>query len=106
MKVVLAGPDRGLVDSFEEHGASVAHVEGIVTAEKLVDAGIRDADVFVLTDVEEATSIPIAVEENPEVRVVVYSRDTVPEFVRGQLDLAIDPALLDPDVVVEELTAA
>ena len=106
MKVVLAGPDRGLIAPFEERGASVAHVEGIVTAEKLVDAGIRDADIFVLTNVEEATAIPIAVEENPAVRVVVYSPDTVPEFVRGQLDLAIDPALLDAEVVVEELTAA
>lgn len=103
MKVVLAGPDRGLTAAFEDAGADVARIEGLVTAARLEAAGLASADLFVLTDVSEATSIPLAKDIDPDVRVVVYSPETVPEFVRGQLDLALDPALFPPDLVVDEL---
>lgn len=36
-------------------------------------------------------------------RVVTYAYDTLPEFAKGQADLAIDPNLLAVDVVAEEL---
>jgi len=104
--VLIAGPDRGLRGELEAAGASVGTVSGALTREKLLDAGVEDVDLFVLTDVTEATSIPIAVEANPDAKVVVYSPDSMPEFVRGQVDLALDPAVLAADVVAEELLAA
>jgi len=39
------------------------------------------------------------------VRAVVYSRESLPEFAKGQADLAVDPALLAAEVVAEELAA-
>ncbi|TKX51860.1 CTP synthetase, partial [Halorubrum sp. SS7] len=71
---------------------------------KLEDAGIGGAGLFVLTDVEEATGIPIAKELNSDVRIVTYATRSLPEFVATVADLAVDPALLDAATVAEELT--
>jgi len=102
-EVLVAGPDRGLRAELEAQGASVATLSGAITQEKLLDARVEEIDIFVLTDVTEATSIPIAVEANPEATIVVYSPDSIPEFVRGQVDLAIDPAVLPATAIAEEL---
>jgi hypothetical protein len=101
--VLIAGPDRGLRAELEAAGASVGTVSGVVTRERLLDAGVEGVELFVLTDVTEATSIPIVVEANPDATVVVYSPDSMPEFVRGQVDLALDPAILPAAAVAEEL---
>lgn len=101
---IIAGPDvDGLGEALIDRGVEVDRVEGTATREKLVNAGIETAETFVLTDVAEATAIPIAKDDNPNVRVVVYSEDTIPEFARGQADIAVDPNLLSPEVVAEEL---
>jgi voltage-gated potassium channel Kch len=101
---IIAGPDvDGLGEALSARGVEVARVKGAATREKLVNAGIETAETFVLTDVAEATAIPIAKDDNPGVRVVVYSEDTIPEFARGQADIAVDPNLLSPEVMAEEL---
>lgn len=105
MTAVVAGPDRGIGDALADRGVSVSRISGLITGEALAGAGIETADLYVLTDVSEATSIPIAKDENPSLRVVVYSPDTIPEFVRGQVDFAMAPDVLAPDVLAEELTA-
>ena len=69
----------------------------------LAEAGIAEADSFVLTDVEEATGIPVAKELHPDVFAVTYAERSLPEFVAGVADLAIDPALMDAATVAEEL---
>ena len=103
-RAVVAGPDpEGLADALAAVGFAIERIEGVVGADALAAAGIDGADLFALTDLAEATAIPVAKERNPDVRIVVYSRDSLPEFARGQADLAIDPELLDPDVVAEEL---
>ncbi|MFB6105346.1 MAG: CTP synthetase [Halobacteriaceae archaeon] len=101
--VLIAGPERGLGAAFEARGVAVERLAGVVTRDRLLEAGVEDVDVYVLTDVSEATSIPIALEANPDATVVVYSPDTMPEFVRAQVDLAIDPAVLDAADVAEAL---
>nr|WP_305882782.1 CTP synthetase [Haloplanus ruber] len=88
---------------MESEGIDVAHVEGVLTADVLDDAGLADADLFVLTDLDEATAITVAKDRNPDVRVVVYSHDSLPEFARGQADLAMDPTLFGVEMVAEEL---
>jgi len=106
LTAVVAGPDeRGLGEELAALGVGITRIDGLVTAAKLEDAGIDDADLFVLTDVEEATGIPIAKELNPDVRIVTYASRSLPEFVATVADLAVDPDLLDPATVAEELLA-
>jgi hypothetical protein len=105
--VLIAGADPdGLGDALAALGADVSRVDGMATRDSLLAAGIDGADVLVLTDMDDASAIPVAKEENPNVRVVTYARDSLPEFARGLTDLAIDPNLLSVDVVAEELVAA
>lgn len=102
--VIVAGPDEhGIGEELIDLGASCSRIEGIVSGERLEAAGIDDADVLVLTDVEEATGIPVAKELNPAVTVVTYADRSLPEFVAAAADIAVDPALLAPQVVAEEL---
>jgi len=104
-EAVVAGADAaGLGDALAALGVEVRRVEGVATGESLAAAGIADADLFVLTDMDDATAIPVALDANPDLRVVTYADGSLPEFVSGQTDLAIDPALLAPDVVAEELS--
>ena len=103
-RAILAGPDHDdLGAALEGEGIDVARVEGILTASVLDEAGVADADLFVLTDLDEATAISVVKERNPDVRIVVYSHDSLPEFARGQTDLAMDPDLFGVDMVAEEL---
>lgn len=106
VSIVLAGPDEdGLAPALTAAGADVFQIEGIPTGEQLAAANVGHAEVYVLTDVEEATSIAVAKDQNPGIRAVVYSRDSLPEFARAQVDLVVDPALLEPNVVATELIA-
>jgi len=103
---IVAGPDPdGLGDALAEEGFSVTRIEDVVSSSTLEAAGIDDAAMLVLTDVGEASGIPVAKELNPDVRVVVYSPQSLPEVATRQTDLAVDPALLDVSVVAEELAA-
>ena len=106
MYVVLIGPDRGLATALADRGVELETVDGVGSGEALREAGVEGADLLVLTDVGEATAVPVARELNPGLRVVVYAPDTLPEFVRGQVDLAVSPGVLEADVVAEELTGA
>ena len=103
-RAIVAGPDpEGIGEALETAGAEVTRVESPVFAEALEEAGIADADVFVLTDLEEGISITLAKEANPEVQAVCYGTGELPESVKGMVDLVVDPALLDADAVADEL---
>jgi Trk K+ transport system NAD-binding subunit len=104
VRIVLAGDDdEGVAAALDAAGADVSRVDGVATRNSLTAAGIDDADVFVLTDMTDATAISVAKDLNPDVRVVTYATDSLPEFARAQADLALDPALFSPDLVAEEL---
>jgi len=103
---IVAGPDPdGLGDALASEGFSITRIEDVVSSSTLEAAGIDDAAMVILTDVGEASGIPVAKELNPDVRVVVYSEQSLPEVATRQTDLAVDPALLDVSVVAEELAA-
>lgn len=105
MRAVIAGPDpEDLGDALADRGVEVAYAEGTATRPALEDAGIVEADLLVITDVGLSTSIPIAKDLNDDLRVVVYARESVPEFVRGRAALIVDPDLLDPGTVADEVT--
>ncbi len=103
-KVVIAGGDPdGLGEALERQNATVNYAEGTADRPALESAGILDADVLAVTEVGLATSASVALECNPGLRIVFYTRDSVPEFIRGQASHIVDPALLDADTVAEEL---
>ncbi len=102
--VVFAGADEnGLADALRAEGVDVTVVEGVANRPALEDAGILAADALVLTDVGQATAIPIAKDLNESLRVVVYAAHSLPEFVSAQQVLAIEPGLLDLGTVAEEI---
>jgi hypothetical protein len=101
---VVVGPDgEGLGSALAAAGAEVTRVDGAPTGDRLDDAGVATADLFVVTDIGEASTIPVARELNPDVRVVVYAETSLPAFASRQTDLAVDPALLGPEAVAAEL---
>nr|WP_084156804.1 CTP synthetase [Haladaptatus cibarius] len=106
MRAVIAGPDEGgLGTALKSQDVETTDVEGVASRPAMEDAGIHDADLFVLTDVGQATAIAVAKDVNPKIRVVVYDENSIPEFARSQADLIVDPNLLTVDAVAEELTA-
>ncbi|ADB59658.1 hypothetical protein Htur_0762 [Haloterrigena turkmenica DSM 5511] len=106
MDVIVAGPDEDdIAAALEAEGATVARLNGVISRPALEEAGIVDADLYVLTDIGQATTIPIVCDLSEDVRTVAYARDTIPEFVKGQLDLAVDPQLMDAGIVADELTS-
>jgi len=103
MNAVVAGPDRGIADALEGQGVTVSRLDGTITWPRLEQAGIGTAELFVLTAAGEATAIPVARELNPELRVVVYTPESLPEFASAAADLAVTPGLLAAETVAEEL---
>jgi len=103
---VMTGPDEeGLGEALEAEGVAVTAIDGVANRPALEEAGIVDADLFVLTDPRAATAIVVAKDLNPDLRVVVYAHGSLPEFASAQAALVVDPDLLGPDVVAEELAA-
>lgn len=101
---VFAGEDpNGLVDALRGEGIDVTVLDGIANRDAIEEAGVPGVDALILTDVGQATVIPVAKELDPEIRVVVYAGASLPEFVSGQQVLAIDPELLSVAAVAEEI---
>ncbi|MFB6192531.1 MAG: CTP synthetase [Haloarculaceae archaeon] len=103
-RAVIAGADvDGLGDALAAEGVEVARAGGTADRDALEAAGILEADLLVVTEAGLATSIPVAKDLNPDLRVVVYARDSLPEFARGQAGHIVDPELLTPEFVAEEV---
>lgn len=103
VSIVVAGPDPHEVgDRLSAAGAAVSRIDGRATRSALERAGIESSVAFVLTDPSDATAIPVA-NEIAAARVVVYADGALAEFARHQADLLIDPDIVPPDMLVEEL---
>ncbi len=104
---IVAGPDPdGLGEALEAEGLAICRIDDQVSRATLTEAGVTEAHLLVLTDMAEATGVVLAKDENPDIRAVFYSRESLPEFAKAQTDLAVDPELLEVSVVAEELAAA
>lgn len=101
--IVVGSDEEELTPALEEVGFETTRIDGPATRDDLEECDITEASVLVVTDIGQATTIPVAREIAPDIRIVVYDRQSLPEFVAGVTDLAVDPALVDPDVVAEEL---
>jgi hypothetical protein len=105
LHAVVSGTDTyDIGDAISDAGHEVTTVD-IGNRPSLEDGGIVASDVYVLTEVEQATSIPVAKDLNPELKVVVYADGSLADFARGQADLVLDPELFDPEDVAAELDA-
>jgi hypothetical protein len=103
MRVIVAGPDEhDIATAIEAEGHEVTRVD-VANRPALEEAGVLEAGAYVLTEVRQATSIPVALDLNEGLKVVVYDTESLPDFARGQADLAVDPDLLDPGAVAAEL---
>jgi hypothetical protein len=103
MSVIVAGEDPYEIgEAIEAEGFEVTRVD-VGNRPALEDAGTVEATAYVLTEVQQATSISVAKDLNPELKVVVYADGSVPDFARGQADLILDPGLFDPADVAAEL---
>ncbi|GGN92925.1 MULTISPECIES: DUF7126 family protein [Haloarcula] len=103
MQVIIVGSDPdGITDALEAEGHSVT-VADVGNRPGLEEAGIHDADVYLLTEMAQATSIAVAKDLVPDLRIVVYAEGSLPDFASRQTDLVVDPNLLGPEAVAEEL---
>ncbi|MFC6757288.1 MULTISPECIES: DUF7126 family protein [Haloarcula] len=103
MDIILVGDDpERMRDALENEGHTVT-VADVGNRPGLEEAGVMDATVYLLTEMDQATSIVVAKDLNPELRVVVYAEGSLPDFASRQTDLVVDPNLLNPDAVAEEL---
>lgn len=103
LRVVVVGTDdHEMGEAITDAGFSVSAVD-IGNRPALEEAGIVDTDVYVLTEVKQATSISVAKDLNPDLKVVVYADNSLPDFARRQADLVLDPELFDPAAVADEL---
>ena len=103
MRVVLVGDDpERMREALESEGHTVT-VADVGNRPGLEEAGVMDAEVYLLTEMDQATSIVVAKDLNDDLRVVVYAEGSLPDFASRQTDLVVDPNLLGPDAVAEEL---
>ena len=105
MNVIVVGTDdHDIADAIDSEGHTVSRID-IANRPKLEEAGIHEASVLVLTEVEQATAIAVAKDINADLKVIIYSGGSLPDFASRQADLLVDPDLLDPDAVAAELDA-
>ena len=103
MRVIVAGvDDHDVAVAIADEGHTVERVD-LANRPALEGAGVHEVDVLVLTEVRQATAIPVAKDLTDDLRVVVYADGSLPDFACGQADLVVDPDLLDPGTVAEEL---
>jgi hypothetical protein len=105
MNVIVAGTDdHDIAAAIESEGHSVARVD-IANRPALEEAGIHETAVLVLTEIEQATAIAVAKDLNADLKVVIYSEGSLPDFASRQADMMVDPELLDAEAVAAELDA-
>ena len=105
MRVIVVGTaEYDIAGAVADAGYELVRVD-IGNLDGLQAATIEEADVYVLTEIAQATSIAVAKEQNDGLKIVVYADGSLPDFARGQADLILDPALFDPADVAAELDA-
>ena len=101
--LVVGGVSTALRQAFTEAGIDFVAIDGVATGTRLVDAGIEAAQTLVVTDLDQATVIPVAKDHNPGVTVITYDEQSLPEFATAQTDFALDPALFSPEWLATEV---
>ena len=63
-----------------------------------------DHGLLVITDTSDPTGILLCRELNPDIKTIVYSQDELSDFLRPQIDFALDPRLFPPNLMAEEIS--
>ena len=104
-RIILGGDGAtDLTAALQDTGVCVERIPAPITADSLETAGIETAAMYVLTDPNEATSIPIAREQNPDIDVVVIAPDSLPDFANHLADLVVRPDHFEQTLLIEEIT--
>ena len=104
--IIIGGSTaEGIEQQLADAGQEVTRLDQVLTSSVLESAGIESAAVFLLTDATEATAIPLAREQNPDISIIVYSTESIPEFCKPIADMIVHPGAVSNDVLVEEILA-
>lgn len=103
MHVIVAGiDDHDIADAIESEDHAVERID-LANRPALEEASVHETDVIVLTEVEQATAVPVAKDLNGDVRIILYTKGSIPDFASRQADMLVDPELLDAETVAAEL---
>ncbi|HII51712.1 MAG TPA: CTP synthetase [Halobacteriales archaeon] len=104
MKIIFFGSGGDLSSSLSNQGFEI---EELPTSRDVYAPPadlILDADLLVITDTSDPTGILLCRELNPDIKTIVYSQDELSDFLRPQIDFALDPQLFPPNLVAEEIS--
>ncbi len=104
MKIVFFGNGGTLSSALFNQGFELEEMpptEGIYTPPTDL---ILNADLLVITDTSDLTGVLLCRELNPDIKMIVYSHDELSDFLRSQIDFALDPQLFPPTLVAEEIS--
>ncbi|MDY6774572.1 MAG: NAD-binding protein [Halobacteria archaeon] len=81
------------VEESEEVEVEVVEAEG-VGEDALIEAGIDDADVFVVYGGERSVQVTVAKHVNPDLKAVLIA-DDAPDYVRANADLILREEIVE-----------
>ena len=93
-------------------GTSVGSIKRILHAAKIIKKEHNNGNKLIVVVsamagttnnlVEHSNSI--SKQFNPDIKTIVYSQDELSDFLRPQIDFALDPQLFPPNLVAEEIS--
>ncbi len=100
MKVVVVGNSE-LAEKLENEGLSVSSIDEW-GEDKLIDAGVNEADAMVVVGGDYAVEIPIALDLNGSLRTILIA-DDAPDYVRGTVDVILSREMENTEMVLSAL---
>tara|TARA_A100001037_G_scaffold306863_1_gene357640 strand:+ start:7609 stop:7932 length:324 start_codon:yes stop_codon:yes gene_type:complete len=103
MKILFFGPGGILKNTLASQGYEVEEIS--LQEFNLLDANVVvGSDLLIITDTSDPTGVLLCKEFQPDIKTIVYSQDDLPDFLRPQIDFALDPRLFSSNMVAEELS--
>ena len=104
MKIIFFGSGGDLLPILSDQGFELEEIHTLEDIYSSHSDTILGADLLVITNTSDPTGILLCKELNPDIKIIVYSQNELSDFLRSQIDFALDPQLFPPDLVAEELS--
>ncbi len=104
MKIIFFGNGGDLSLALSNQGFELEEISTLEGIHSSPPDALLNSDLLVITNTSDPTGILLCKELNPNLKIIVYSQDEISDFLRSQIDFALDPQLFPPDLVVEELS--
>tara|TARA_B100000686_G_C16425322_1_gene779298 strand:+ start:329 stop:655 length:327 start_codon:yes stop_codon:yes gene_type:complete len=104
MKIIFFGSGGDLSSSLSNQGFKIEELPAPGDLYAPPADLILNADLLVITDTSDPTAILLCRELNPDIKTIVYSQEELSDFLRPQIDFALDPRLFPPKLVAEEIS--